>query len=510
MKKRIRILAILLSIVATCISAYSIIEGPRIPTGDSMSYLNCAQSIATSQEHSFPYFALSKDGNRNLIYLEKNTIWPPATSVVIALQLKLGISVVNAARNLILFFTFSSVLLCFIFSYKICRSETLSSVITVVFFSMWTFHYWIAVSVMSEGLFITVTLLSSIYLITIFDSSKFRLLNFFLVGLITGSTYYIKSAAPAYILACGLAILLSNVDWSKRLKNSILYGLGACLVILPWLLRNLNLGTVGSQGSGPRSSAIFDSLLCFVRLFIPKHGSFFESKWSIAAFIICLLILIFVLLVGVQQLKSINHNFRNSIKPILENQGIRLSFIYIFCFIAVMIFAMVVLPLASHIESRYWMELYPFVIPTLVMVFRSIKLPNSTKYGKLQYIGLVVITSIIFISNVIEIQKNRKKSWIILQSDKSRLTERIKLSESLQLDGPAIFSSNHRVKFEVKTGLTSWSVDNPQYPNSQLAHYYVVYPVDPNSMNLTPISNSLPDKYIYINESEGVKYYKIR
>ena len=54
--------------------------GPSIPTGDSLAYLNCSQSLIKTNEYGFPYFQLEADGQRTLDYTEPNTVWPPLAS----------------------------------------------------------------------------------------------------------------------------------------------------------------------------------------------------------------------------------------------------------------------------------------------------------------------------------------------------------------------------------------------------------------------------------------------
>ena len=88
MKNKIVIQAIIVAFIATVFYWFIVEKGVKVPTGDSMSYVNCSKIIYEYNEHSFIYSTLKPDGSLNIMGFEKNTVWPPATSFILALLQK--------------------------------------------------------------------------------------------------------------------------------------------------------------------------------------------------------------------------------------------------------------------------------------------------------------------------------------------------------------------------------------------------------------------------------------
>jgi hypothetical protein len=135
---------------------------------------------------------------------------------------------------------------------------------------------------MPEGLYISVTLLIGVYLMHTIRNHRYTFTNLLLLGVLTSSTYYIKSAAPAFILAvltC-LFIYFLRQGLIKSIKLSLPVALGVLIGALPCVIRNLSVGTIGGSGTAGESP-LFQSILSMLRLIVPHHGPYFNSKMTL-------------------------------------------------------------------------------------------------------------------------------------------------------------------------------------------------------------------------------------
>lgn len=500
---------LLIALVSTIFCFIAIINGVRIPSGDSMSYLNCSISIVDRNEHSFPYFALNEEGKSILIFTEKNTIWPPATSATLAFFQNIGLSLLLSAQVFILIFNFLSIFLTFLFSIRLSKSIWASSIIAILLAFSWNFYFWISVSVMAEGLFISTTLISALLIIYQFDNErKSTHFSWIIVGLVIGFNYYIKSAAPAFILAALLSIFLFKGLWKNKFQRTILTSIGVFISAFPWFLRNINLGTIGSAGSGPTKHAIVESSTNLLRLLIPRHGSFTENKLIILMsilLILCGVLIVLIILKSYLNNKSILKNFVEKYK---NDIGLQIPIYYIISFIIVMFISMYILRLAINIETRYWMEIIPFLAP-FVYVFFSNQFENLNRkqYNIAKQISYVML-SIIGITNIFEIIRNEKKDWIILENEKTRKLICKKIQSTIHNKSNIRFISNRPVDFEITTGLTSWPLDSARIDTTS-TYYMALFPLNNlNSISLSQKEMAIPDNYRYLSTVQHFKIYQ--
>jgi hypothetical protein len=505
MNNKILIQAIIVALVATIFSWTIVKNGVKIPTGDSMSYVNCSTVIYEHNEHSFVYSTLKPNGNINIISFEKNTIWPPATSFILAIIQRTGIGLHYSAIIFVLFFTFTTIFFSVIFSNLVTNSEIVSIVIGLLFSFSWNFFYWIGVSVMSEGLFITSTLISAILLIRhLSDINESKMINLFLIGMTVGFSYLIKSVAPAFIFSCFLLVFLNYKTFKDKLISSFIFVIGVLIPSLPWLLRNLHLNTIGSAGTGPNKYAILESILNLIRLFIPKYGSYFESKITLLFALIFIVSLLTIITLPIIRKSLIKNALNKTFSLIIGENKFKFILIYLVVFINVLLFSMYVLPLAINIETRYWMVLFPFTVPFFYSISMLFYKEYEVKHNYFIKAIFVFLAALIFFSNISEIYRNNKKDWITLNTDVDREIVRSELSTIIKSDKNIRFMSNKAIEFEIKTGLTSWPISDY---NDLILNCYVELPYLNDEMNLSKIKTEIPPDYRHRLTYKNIKLY---
>lgn len=358
---------------------------------------------------------------------------------------------------------------------------------------------------MAEGLFITSTLISAILLIrhlsSVKDSKKIYL---FLIGITVGFSYLIKSAAPAFIFSSTLLVFLNYKTLKEKFTYSFIFGIGVLVTALPWLLRNLLSNTIGSSGSGPTKHAIRESISNLLRLFIPKHGGYFESKTTILfafLFIVSILILLTLPIIRKSLIKPALTSIFNKIR---DDNKFKFILIYLVFFISVMLFSMYLVPLAINIETRYWMEIFPFIAPFFYSISMAFWKEYDIKYKYLVTRIFIFMAVLICFSNISEIYRNSKKDWITLNSDADRAKIRRELSTIINSDKNVRFISNKAVDFEVKTGLTSWP--DLDYNDSNL-NCFIELPYLSNEMSLSSIKTEIPTGYSHQLTYTNIKLY---
>ncbi len=505
MKNKIVIQAIIVAFVAIVVSWFIVKKGVKVPTGDSMSYLNCSKVIYEHNEHSFIYSTLKPDGSVNIMEFEKNTVWPPATSFILALLQKTGIGLYYSAIIFVLFFTFTTVFFLVIFSNMITNSEVASIVIALLFSFSWNFFYWVGVSVMAEGLFLTITLISALLLIRHLSSVKdSKKINLFLIGITFGFSYLIKSAAPAFIFSGTLLVFLNYKTLKEKILYSFIFGIGVLVPAFPWLLRNLQLNTIGSSGSGPTKHAILESTLNLLRLFVPRHGGYFESNSTILFAFLFIVSLLFILTLPIVRKRLIKPALTSTLNNIRNDNKFKFVLIYLVFFIIVMLFSMYVIPLAINIETRYWMEIFPFIVPFFYSISMTFYKIYDLKYKHLVNRIFIFLAILICFSNIFEICRNIEKDWITLNDDAERAKIRRELSIIINSDKNVRFTSNKPVDFEVKTGLTNWP--DLDYNDSNL-NCFVELPYSSNEMSLSNNKTEIPADYYHKITYKNIKFY---
>lgn len=444
-------------LISCIFSTVATLRGPAIPTGDSMSYMNCGRALTESGEYSFPYYALVEGGGLVLERLEPNTVWPPLTSLILAGCLHIGFTLPVALTLVIVVFAGTSVYLSWIWAYTVTKSVRGANVVAAFITCNWAIHYWVQKSFMAEGVFLTVSLATSLLLVKLVEREQsFSFARCAVAGLCLSPAYYIKSAGPAFLLAGAILPLATNGAWAARFMRSVTIGGFAGLGALPWLIRNLSYNTIGSAGAGPLPNAIVVSVGELLRVFVPYHGPYAESRWTLAlaaAFVGFIALWCVCVAAGRSQ-----HNLQRWRLESLRSPALAFSVIYPVAFIAVILFAMYVLPIASHIEMRYWMEIVPFFLPAVWVGVRTAMSYCHSHWLVVSRVVVVLLLILIFGANVREIVRNRARDWSFVPRDQQRIRSEL----ALALHGskfPVRFLSNRNVKFEALTGITAWKME---------------------------------------------------
>jgi hypothetical protein len=491
------------AIICAIISIFAISKGPAIPTGDSLSYFNCAKSLEANFSHSFPFSELDQTGKSAIVYFEPNTVWPPATSFSLFLLLKLGISKYLGLQILIILFAAISIGLTWKLARLITESNLASNIITLQLMTMWAFRYWVAESFMAEGLFITFSIIPPLFVSAINNHSNIKLGSFLVAGFLFSLTYYIKSAAPAYILAGWISVFIFSKQ--DKVKNLFLFSIGAAIGVLPWLLRNLSHGTIGSAGSGPLPNTIVLSITEFIRLFIPRHGNFLESKVIVISAGLFLLSIGFIALLVIlkkDELKRLINTFNEFSK---HNYLFLFTWIYVLIFVVVLMISIYVFKKTSFIEMRYWMELMPFIMPSVWIFMRGIYHNQIGIRRKLIYRISMGLLSLIIVLNVFEGIRNEKRIWNRLPI--SQEANALEIRHSLGVNKNVRFFSNNHVKFETFSGLTDWDKVNDTL-DFKGVFCYVVFPPEPiNTMLLEAKVESPPAGWVKISSLKDMEFY---
>lgn len=348
-------------------------NGLALPTGDSGSMLISSQSLYTEGKYGWPSYELSNDGSVCIAHSAPNTVWPPSCAAIIVSLRYVGFTEIKAVRIFVSFFAGLTFSLVYLLAFRITNRQWLSIGITITMASMWNSYYWIIHSFMPEGIYISFTVLSTLLAISVLEkvrSKNVKPHHFILLGFVTGLTYYIKSAAPAFILSLIMSFLIlsKSENYKMSWRQIMLFLTAIALTSMPWFLRNFNIGTIGGAGVAS-PTPIRDSLFSLLRLFVPKHGSYFENKITL---VFALLFVLIVALMFFLTFKRSIKNFVNKstykaiISKILITPAYLLSILYCFTFVIVILFAIYVVPKASHIETRYWLEVFPFAIPVIL------------------------------------------------------------------------------------------------------------------------------------------------
>jgi hypothetical protein len=491
------------ALVGALISIFAISNGPAIPTGDSLSYFNCAKSLDANFSHAFPFSELDQNGKSIIVYVEPNTVWPPATSFSLFLLFKLGISKYLGLQILIALFAAISIGLTWKLARLVTESNLASNIITLQLMTMWAFRYWVEESFMAEGLFITFSIIPPLFVTSISNQSITKFGSYLVAGLLFSLTYYIKSAAPAYILAGWISVFIFSKQ--NRQKKLILFSIGSGIGVLPWLLRNLSHGTIGSAGSGPLPNTIVLSVTEFIRLFIPRHGNFLESKVIVISAGLFLLSIGFIALLVVlkkHELKRLMQAFNDFSK---HNYLFLFTWIYVLVFVVVLMISIYVFKKTSFIEMRYWMELVPFIMPAVWIFMRDIYHNQIGSRRKLIYGTSMGLLSLIIVLNVFEGIRNEKRIWNRLPI--SQEANALEIHHSLGLNKNIRFFSNNYVKFETFSGLTDWGKVNDTLDFKGAFCYVAFAPEQENTMLLESKAATPPEGWVKISSLNNMEFY---
>lgn len=447
------LVAFFLFIIGFCTSIYQNISGTAIPTGDSGSNLISSQSILDNNVHAWPSYLLEKDGSLKTIMSEKNTVWPPLTASIITSLRIFGLSQFNAVFIFTTFFAGFVLFCAYLFAFEVTNSILLSTLSTITFFSLWGFQYWISNSFMPEGLYVSITLIIALFYIKVMKSNH-SLGKLLLLGLITSTTYYIKSAAPAFMMSVNIAAFLyflkSGFFSSIKKTSAIVFGI--VIGALPWLYRNILIGTIGGSGAAGHSP-VLQSILSFFRLFIPYHGTYFEKVHTMVGLVLFTLL---ILTIGFIFIRNSSKSFSwFNFKSCLNNPPYLISLSYIFSFLIVIFIAIFIIPKASHIEMRYWLEIYPFIVPFVLSILANRFYTYSLKIKKQIKVLSIILFTLIVVFNLTETHRNFSKDWTILRTQEVQMQFRNKLCK-LFPNKTITYFSNYGNELFVQSGLSYW------------------------------------------------------
>ncbi len=432
-------------------------DGPNLPSGDSVNLVQSAKSISASGVHGFPTFGMKEDAELVMIDTKPNTVWPPMMSAATAALTGMGIDLQSAVRWQTVLLSALTLMSCFILSCEITRSIVGGVATTTLLLILFPFRYWLLEGFMAEGIFISTTVLCVVAAHRLLQKATVpSWWQLILLGAFAGTTYYQKSVAPAFIVSVPLMVLLKSGKLADRVRICTSYFMGSFAICLPLFLRNLSLGTVGGSGPGARTHAMAESALSLVRLFVPRHGAFTESTRAIVmGGLLLLLIGLFSLLIiwKLPQRKiclgSLARTLRMGVPARL------LSICYVGMYILAVLAALYLVPKASHIETRYWMEMAPFFMPVCWWLMTAVIERIDPLFRKVAIVLVALGLVNVVAASLIEQGRTAGFQRNILQSGSHQLEMRQKICRMLSVAGDVAFISNQGYRLETETGLTS-------------------------------------------------------
>lgn len=479
------------------------LKGPALPTGDSGSMLISSQALYSEGNYSWPTYEISNEGSVSIVHSTPNTVWPPSCAAVIMTLRKAGFSEITAVRIFVSFFAGLTFSLVYLLAFRITNRLLVSLAISMTMASMWNSYYWIIHSFMPEGIYISFTVLSTLLAINVLEkvrSKNVKPHHFILLGFVTGLTYYIKSAAPAFILSLVMSFLIlsRSANYKMAWSQIMLLLTSIAMTSLPWFLRNLSIGTIGGAGVAS-PTPIRDSLFALLRLFVPKHGSYFENKITLVFALIFVLIVALIFFLSFKRLIITFLNistYKKVISKIVTTPTYLLSILYCCTFVIVILFAIYVVPKASHIETRYWMEVFPFAIPVILSVVLSQSNKRLQNYSRSVKYLLYAVVSLIFISNLLEITRNQRQVWTILKSEEHQKRFRKTLIEKLETSKNVRYTTNYGNQLFADSGLSYWDVRDTLDSSNKNLNIYLEYTVEQTkTMSLGTIQANIPIEY---------------
>jgi hypothetical protein len=262
MRKSSRILLLVLITIGICgvgLMLFHTRNGPGI-TGDSVSYVMGAENLVVGRGYS------RTAGGGEAVPI---TGFPPgySTALVLFSWISRDYFLVGRILNSLLFglnISLSGFLL-----YKFTRSAVTTlfgSLLVLLSEDLIHAHAW----VMSEGLFLTLSLLGVYFFITYLGSSQRSHLA--LGALLFSAATLTRYVGVALIVAAGLLILISGRGtFYKRVREILFLGVISCIPVLIWLMRNASLeGTATNRELGfhPPSGELMRTFLGSVNAWV--------------------------------------------------------------------------------------------------------------------------------------------------------------------------------------------------------------------------------------------------
>jgi hypothetical protein len=220
------VLTLLIALAGMAVVMYQTREGSGV-TGDSVYYVMGARNILSGNGYS------RYSGGWEPIPI---TGFPPIFSILLAGAGFFGGNLFESARiiNILLFGV--NIFMSGLLTLRYTRSTVpalFCSLLVMASESMIHYHSW----VMTEGLFIFITLLSLFALVRYFETNK--LLILVVAALLMAASILTRYVGLASVGMAGLGILLfSRLGWKKRLMHIIILGLVSVTPFILWLYRN--------------------------------------------------------------------------------------------------------------------------------------------------------------------------------------------------------------------------------------------------------------------------------
>jgi len=220
------VLTILIALAGMAAVTYQSREGPGV-TGDSVYYVIGARNILSGNGYS------RYSGGWEPIPI---TGFPPVFSILLAGAGFFGGDLFESSRIINILLFGANIFLAGLLTFRNTRTivpAIISSLLIMASASMIHYHSW----VMTEGLFIFITLLSLFTLVRYFETDK--LLYLVITGLLMTASTLTRYVGLASVGMAGLGILLlSRLGWKKRLVHIVILGLVSVTPFILWLYRN--------------------------------------------------------------------------------------------------------------------------------------------------------------------------------------------------------------------------------------------------------------------------------
>jgi 4-amino-4-deoxy-L-arabinose transferase-like glycosyltransferase len=220
------VLTVILALAGMAAVTYQTQSGPGV-SGDSVYYVMGAQNLLSGNGYS------RYSGGWEPVPI---TGFPPIFSLILAGAGLFTSDLFNAARVInILLFGLNIFLVGFLtlrFTRNIVAALIASALVTASS-SMIHYHAW----VMTEGLFIFLTLISLYTLVIYFETSKLYLLV--ISALLMAASILTRYVGLTSVAMAGLGILLlSRFSWKKRLLHLVVLAVISLVPFILWLYRN--------------------------------------------------------------------------------------------------------------------------------------------------------------------------------------------------------------------------------------------------------------------------------
>ena len=220
------LVTILIALAGMAAVTYQSREGPGV-TGDSVYYIMGAKNILAGNGYS------RYSGGWEPVPI---TGFPPVFSVLLAGVGFLGSDLFESARLINILLFGANIFLAGYLTFRYSRAilpAIISSLLLMSSASMIHYHSW----VMTEGLFIFLTLLSLFMLVRYFETDK--LLYLVVSGILMAISTLTRYVGLASVGMAGLGILLlSRLNWKKRLLHIAILALVSITPFFLWLYRN--------------------------------------------------------------------------------------------------------------------------------------------------------------------------------------------------------------------------------------------------------------------------------